>query len=44
MAEQAKPMTSRNGEAGFRPGALAVALLVSVALLGLFDLLTRAHF
>ncbi|GAB0116212.1 hypothetical protein [Acidisoma sp. 7E03] len=44
MAEQAKPVTSRNGEAGFRPGGLAIALGVSLALLLLFDLLTRAHF
>lgn len=42
MAEQAKLVASRNG-AGFRPTAMVIAIVVSVALLGLFDLLSHAH-
>lgn len=42
MAGQIKSMTSRNG-AGFRPGAMVVALVLSLVLLGLFDLISHAH-
>jgi hypothetical protein len=40
MAEQAKLVPSRN-TAGFRPTAMVVAIMLSVALLALFDLLSR---
>lgn len=43
MAEQAKLVPSRNG-AGFRPMAMVVAIMVSVALLALFHLLSETSF
>ncbi len=40
MAEQAKLVPSRSG-AGFRPTAAVVAVVVTLLLLGLFDLLSH---
>jgi len=43
MAEQAKPIGDQR-QAAFKPGAIVVALAVSLALILLFGLLSRAHF
>jgi hypothetical protein len=42
MADRAKPMGSK-GSAGFRPGAIIGAVLVSLVLLLLFGLVSHAH-
>jgi hypothetical protein len=42
MAERAKPLGARNGS-GTRVGPIAIALFLSLVLLGLFDLVSHAH-
>ena len=42
MADRAKPFGARSGT-GARPGAIMIALFISLALLLLFGLLSHAH-
>ncbi len=43
MADQAKPLGSRNG-AGFRPSGIVSAAFLSLVLILLYGLLSHAHF
>jgi hypothetical protein len=42
MAEPVKPVESRSGS-GARPGAIVIAVVLSLALLLLFDFVSHAH-